>query len=66
MKIGGHEIYAIERYDRKKVNNKIIRVHQEDFCQAMGVPVHRKYQEKGGPGFAQCRELVDEYSMSLT
>ena len=61
IKIGGHEIFVIERYDRKKVNNNIIRVHQEDFCQAMGVPVNRKYQEKGGPGFAQCRELVDEY-----
>ncbi len=37
------------------------RIHQEDFCQAMGLPVDRKYQIKGGPGFSQCRSLIDEY-----
>ena len=61
MKIGGHELFAIERYDRKKAGGNIVRVHQEDFCQAMGMPPNRKYQEKGGPGFFQCRKLVDEY-----
>ncbi len=61
IKLGGHELFAIQRYDRKKVADRILRVHQEDFCQAMGIPVDRKYQEKGGPGFVQCRELIDEY-----
>ena len=37
------------------------RVHQEDFCQAMGFPVHRKYQVDGGPDFAMCRSIIDEY-----
>jgi len=27
----------------------------------MGYPVERKYQETGGPGFIECRELIDEY-----
>lgn len=36
-------------------------MHQEDFCQAMGLPFNRKYQEQGGPGFSQCRELAEEY-----
>ena len=27
----------------------------------MGYPAERKYQETGGPGFAECRELIDEY-----
>jgi len=61
MKIGGHELYVVERYDRQEVNKEIIRIHQEDFCQAMGYPAERKYQETGGPGFAECRELIDEY-----
>ncbi len=61
IKTGSHELFAVERYDRKKQNKTILRIHQEDFCQAMGVPASRKYQEKGGPGFTQCRELVDEY-----
>lgn len=61
MKIGGHELYVVERYDRQEVNKEIVRIHQEDFCQAMGYPAERKYQETGGPGFAECRELIDEY-----
>ena len=61
MKIGGHELYVVDRYDRLKVNKEIVRIHQEDFCQAMGYPAERKYQETGGPGFLECRELIDEY-----
>jgi serine/threonine-protein kinase HipA len=61
MKIGGHELYVVERYDRQEVNKEIVRIHQEDFCQAMGYPAERKYQETGGPGFTECRELIDEY-----
>ncbi len=61
MKIAGHELFVVDRYDRKKVNREIVRIHQEDFCQAMGYPAERKYQESGGPGFLECRELIDEY-----
>jgi serine/threonine-protein kinase HipA len=61
IQIGGHELFAIDRYDRQMADNNITRVHQEDFCQAMGIPADKKYQEKGGPGFFECRELVDEY-----
>jgi len=61
MKIGGHELFVVDRYDRLEANKEIIRIHQEDFCQAMGYPVERKYQETGGPGFVECRELIDEY-----
>jgi len=58
----GHELYAVRRYDRITHPDKAIeRLHQEDFCQAKGYPVDRKYQETGGPGFLECRELVDEY-----
>ena len=61
MKIGGHELFVVNRYDRQVFNKEIVRIHQEDFCQAMGYPVERKYQETGGPGFLECRELIDEY-----
>ncbi len=61
IKIGNHELFVVDRYDRLEVNKEIIRIHQEDFCQAMGYPVERKYQETGGPGFLECRELIDEY-----
>ncbi|MCD4674632.1 MAG: type II toxin-antitoxin system HipA family toxin [Desulfobacula sp.] len=61
MKVGGHELFIVDRYDRQEINKEIVRIHQEDFCQAMGYPVERKYQETGGPGFIECRELIDEY-----
>lgn len=57
----GHELFIIERYDRQRSGSKVTRVHQEDFCQAMGLPFSRKYQETGGPGFLQCRKLAEEY-----
>jgi serine/threonine-protein kinase HipA len=61
MKLGDHELFVVDRYDRQEVNKEIVRIHQEDFCQAMGYPAERKYQETGGPGFLECRELIDEY-----
>ncbi|OQY11613.1 MAG: serine/threonine protein kinase [Desulfobacteraceae bacterium 4572_19] len=61
IEVGGHELFVIDRYDRKQTVNTVLRIHQEDFCQAMGLSVNRKYQESGGPGFLQCRELIDEF-----
>jgi serine/threonine-protein kinase HipA len=57
----GHELFLVERFDRQRNGDAVIRVHQEDFCQAMGLPFNRKYQETGGPGFAECRELAEEH-----
>lgn len=54
----GKETYLlVERYDRKIDKEKrIIRLHQEDFCQALGF--REKYQRFGGPGFKDCFELL--------
>ena len=41
---------VVERYDRTEVDHRIVRVHQEDLCQAFGLPPSRKYQNEGGPG----------------
>lgn len=39
-----------ERYDRvDSAEGWIKRIHQEDTCQALGVPPERKYQNEGGP-----------------
>jgi serine/threonine-protein kinase HipA len=40
---------VIERYDRQRVGNNILRIHQEDICQALGLPPSRKYQSDQGP-----------------
>lgn len=57
--IGGRELLVIERYDRIVEPDGIVhRVHQEDFCQALGIPPSRKYQEDGGPSFRQTAEVL--------
>ena len=48
----------VERYDRQIKDNRVKRIHQEDFCQALGVMSSNKYQESGGPGFKDCFELL--------
>ena len=49
----------VERYDRRVAPGGLVeRLHQEDFCQALGIVPDRKYASDGGPGFPQCFELV--------
>ena len=49
----------VERYDRVvDAQGQRQRLHQEDFCQALGVIPEMKYQNEGGPDLAQCFELV--------
>ena len=47
---GNESAVVVERYDRRDVGGEIIRVHQEDLCQALGLPPSLKYQNEGGPG----------------
>lgn len=51
-------ILLVKRYDRRERE----RLHQEDFCQALGVVPFNKYESEGGPGFAKCRKIIDKYS----
>ena len=47
----------VARYDRQPAVPGQ-RLHQEDFCQALGVVSEQKYQNEGGPGLAQAFALV--------
>ena len=52
-----------ERYDRFPGDDgEILRAHQEDFCQALGYGHEKKYQEDGGPSFAQCFGMLRDVS----
>ncbi|WP_420895987.1 HipA domain-containing protein [Bifidobacterium mongoliense] len=47
-----------ERWDREYTTNQhgdteVVRIHQEDLCQATGHPTSEKYQSDGGPGAAE-------------
>ena len=49
----------VQRYDRSvDANGNVHRVHQEDFCQALGVPPETKYASEGGPAFKECFALL--------
>jgi len=61
--IGKTRYLQVTRYDRiLSEDGSIRRLHQEDFCQALGYGHERKYQEHGGPSFAECFRLVQEAS----
>jgi serine/threonine-protein kinase HipA len=55
---GDREFLLVERYDRHTVDGAVHRLHQEDFCQALGIPAERKYQAQGGPSLADAFALV--------
>lgn len=62
-KSDGLYFLLIERYDRiVKSDKKIQRLHQEDFCQALGVSHSQKYQQEGGPSFQDCYQLIQKIS----
>lgn len=53
---------VVQRYDRLYKNEKYLRIHQEDLCQATGVHPNRKYQSDGGPGISQTYNLLRNIS----
>jgi len=54
------KILCVERFDRRysEDNSWLMRLPQEDFCQAMGFASAQKYQSDGGPGILACMELL--------
>ena len=53
----------VKRYDRvRNQGQPLKRLHQEDFCQAMGIISENKYQNEGGPSLEQCFQLVRKTS----
>jgi serine/threonine-protein kinase HipA len=58
----GEVAVVIERYDRLPLAGGIVRVHQEDVCQALGVMPIRKYENEGGPGVRRISELLRAHS----
>ena len=48
----------VERYDRDLTSDPIRRLHQEDFCQALGQSSDCKYQADGGPMVVETVSLL--------
>lgn len=60
------EYLLVERYDRTHRQGPdgvtLDRLHQEDFCQALGIASEKKYQKEGGPSLKQCFALLRDVS----
>jgi serine/threonine-protein kinase HipA len=54
--------FVAERYDRHIGERGILRIHQEDMCQALGCPPTKKYENDGGPGVTRIVDLLRENS----
>ncbi|WP_419949867.1 type II toxin-antitoxin system HipA family toxin [Candidatus Palauibacter sp.] len=53
---------VVERYDRISTADGTLRVHQEDLCQALGLPPTAKYEGDGGPGCGRMAQAIRIYS----
>ena len=61
--IGKKSCILVQRYDRATdKDGSTTRLHQEDFCQALGFPPERKYQAEGGPMLSDCISLLRDWS----
>jgi serine/threonine-protein kinase HipA len=57
----GRSYLLVRRYDRDPASPDG-RLHQEDFCQALGRPPALKYEAEGGPGVEECAGLLRRHS----
>jgi serine/threonine-protein kinase HipA len=63
VSVNGVQAIAVSRYDRHFLSPDdpatIVRLHQEDLCQAMGITPGLKYQNEGGPSAASAISLIE-------
>jgi serine/threonine-protein kinase HipA len=59
-RFGRQVVLVVERFDRTLSAERrwIVRLPQEDMCQATGVPPLRKYESDGGPGIDTILEVL--------
>lgn len=55
---GDVDALVVLRFDRVISRERRLRLPQEDFCQSLGVASSRKYEQDGGPGIADCLDLL--------
>lgn len=47
--VAGRPALLVRRYDRERLGQELVRLHQEDMCQALGIPPTEKYQKRHDP-----------------
>ncbi len=59
--VDGRPVLVVERFDRiVSPDGTVRRVHQEDFCQALGLPPDRKYEQDAGPSLARMARVLQD------
>lgn len=64
-KIENTPCVILGRYDRSYNMEGFKRLHQEDFCQALGKIPTQKYENEGGPSLEDCFNLLTSVSADL-
>jgi serine/threonine-protein kinase HipA len=58
-RFGAEIAVVVQRFDRRRMDDGTVnRIHQEDFCQALGIQRERKYEADGGPGITDIAALL--------
>ncbi len=64
LDVGGTPCLLVERFDRVVgEDGQIMRLHQEDVCQALGILPAAKYEAEGGPSIAATVGLIRAVSV---
>lgn len=60
LRFGAQKVLAVERFDRRLHSSGrwLLRLPQEDFCQALAKPSHLKYEADGGPGLVDLATVL--------
>ena len=66
--IGGRDVLVVQRFDRRVVDDRLLRVHQEDGCQALGIDPARdhKYERAGhvdNPSYGRFAQLLLDHAI---
>lgn len=58
LEFGGEHSLVVERFDRVRVGDSVVRLHQEDLTQAFGLTRLQKYENRGGPNYRRALGLL--------
>ncbi|SAK79048.1 toxin HipA [Caballeronia hypogeia] len=64
---GARRVLVVERFDRRlhPDGEWILRLPQEDFCQASALPSHKKYENDGGPGVVDLARILQHSTQAI-
>jgi len=56
-------VLVVERYDRViDPDGTVHRIHQEDFCQALGLTPEKKYEQDAGPNLTRIARTLQDFA----